>query len=180
MHTAFGSFNPTDHDLFFDGWLIPTVNGCTSFFAGFAVFSVLGYLAHQQGCSVEDLDTSGFALAFIAYPSALAVMPASNFFSILFFFMLLLLAIDSQFSTTESVIVMIEDFDEVFCLYPQWFKTSPNRRFWVTFFVCFISWLLGFAFICRGGYYLLSVIDGISTGLPMFIIGAAQLGVFFF
>ena len=69
MHVAFGSFNPRGHDLFTDAWLIPLINACTSFFAGFAVFSMLGYLASEQDESIEDLHTQGFGLAFITYPT---------------------------------------------------------------------------------------------------------------
>ena len=129
-HTSFASFNPKDHDCFFDAMTIPFINAGTSFFAGFAVFSTLGYLAQEQNTDVSDLSAGGFGLAFIAYPEALAEMPAGNFFSFLFFFMLLLLAIDSQFAMTETVIVCLNDLKYV--LLPRWVVEHPKQKDIVT------------------------------------------------
>ena len=103
------------------------------------------------------------------------MFPVSNLFAVLFFLMLLLLAIDSQFATTESVVVGIEDLDNVFPIYPNWYRDLPDRRLYTTLIICVLSWLLGFAFICRGGYYLLSVVDGLGTGLTLFIVGCVEL-----
>jgi hypothetical protein len=43
-------------------------NCLTSVVAGFAIFSVLGFLAKELGTDVEDVVESGAGLAFIAYP----------------------------------------------------------------------------------------------------------------
>jgi len=69
----------------------------TGIFAGFAVFATIGYLAKELNASVEKYaGASGPGLAFITYPGAIAHMPASSFFSILFFLMLLALGLGSQ------------------------------------------------------------------------------------
>ena len=43
-------------------------NCLTSVFAGFCIFSVLGFLAKELGVEVADVVQSGTGLAFIAYP----------------------------------------------------------------------------------------------------------------
>jgi SNF family Na+-dependent transporter len=69
----------------------------TGVFAGFAVFATIGYLATELNESVEKYaQASGPGLAFITYPEAIAHMPASTFFSLLFFLMLLALGLGSQ------------------------------------------------------------------------------------
>jgi SNF family Na+-dependent transporter len=69
----------------------------TGVFAGFAVFATIGYLATELKEPVlKYAQSSGPGLAFITYPEAIAHMPASSFFSILFFLMLLALGLGSQ------------------------------------------------------------------------------------
>ena len=69
----------------------------TGIFAGFAVFATIGYLATSLGEPVEKYaQSSGPGLAFITSPEAISNMPASSFFSILFFLMLLALGLGSQ------------------------------------------------------------------------------------
>lgn len=69
----------------------------TGVFAGFAVFATVGFLATSLGETVEKYaESSGPGLAFITYPEALSKMPASPFFSIIFFLMLLALGLGTQ------------------------------------------------------------------------------------
>ena len=45
--------------FFRDGVLVPILNCATSFYAGFAVFSVVGFLANDLGEPVQDVVESG-------------------------------------------------------------------------------------------------------------------------
>lgn len=75
--------------------LIPVINCSTSIFAGFVVFSVLGFMSHSTGIPVAHVATGGPGLAFVTYPEAMAMMPFPNMWAVLFFVMLFLLGIDS-------------------------------------------------------------------------------------
>jgi len=76
----------------------------TGVFAGFAVFSTIGFLSKELNKTVAEYsDSSGPGLAFITYPEALSHMPASPFFSIIFFLMLLALGLGSQVDFLLSV-----------------------------------------------------------------------------
>jgi hypothetical protein len=42
-----------------DAFLIPIINCLTSFYAGFVIFAVLGFMAKQKGTTVENVATGG-------------------------------------------------------------------------------------------------------------------------
>ena len=42
-----------------DSILVPIINCGTSFFAGFVIFSVLGYMAKSKGVDVSEVAASG-------------------------------------------------------------------------------------------------------------------------
>ena len=54
---------------------IALLDGFTGVYAGFAIFSVLGFMAESTGQEVQDLTVGGLGLSFIVYPEALALMP---------------------------------------------------------------------------------------------------------
>ena len=91
---ALSSYNKFNNNCYKDAILTSTINCITSFVAGFVIFSVLGYMAKMQGLSVEDVGMEGEGLVFIVYSDAIASMPGSFFWAILFFFMLITLGID--------------------------------------------------------------------------------------
>lgn len=84
------------NDLFRDALLTSFINSATSFCAGFVIFSVLGYMAHSSGQSIQAVATEGPGLVFIVYPAAIATMPGSTFWALIFFMMLLTLGLDSS------------------------------------------------------------------------------------
>ena len=43
--------------------IVPIINCCTSIFAGFVIFSVLGFMAAESGKSVDEVVTQGEVLS---------------------------------------------------------------------------------------------------------------------
>lgn len=77
--------------------LIVTFGNClTSVFAGFVIFSYLGYLSTYMGLPVDEVAKSGPSLTFVVYPFAVTKMPISPLWAILFFVMLITLGVDSE------------------------------------------------------------------------------------
>lgn len=85
-----------------DAILTSCINSATSFIAGFVIFSVLGYMAQVSGQDIKNVATEGPGLVFIVYPAAIATMPGSIFWALIFFMMLLTLGLDSSVSRSRS------------------------------------------------------------------------------
>ena len=85
-----GSTNVDIFLLFFrDALITCIVNTLTCLTAGVLVFSILGYMAHLTGSTVQDVARSGPGLVFLTYPELVLSLPGSFIWAILFFAMLL-------------------------------------------------------------------------------------------
>ncbi|MBN3312166.1 SC6A4 protein, partial [Atractosteus spatula] len=79
-----------------DALVTSSVNCLTSFMSGFVIFTVLGYMADKRQLEVAEVaKDAGPSLLFIIYAEAIANMPASTFFAIIFFLMIITLGLDS-------------------------------------------------------------------------------------
>ena len=51
--------HPLTHSAHRDAYILAVINSSTSFFAGFVVFSVLGFMASEQGVDISKVAESG-------------------------------------------------------------------------------------------------------------------------
>uniref|UniRef100_A0A3P8Q4D9 Transporter n=1 Tax=Astatotilapia calliptera TaxID=8154 RepID=A0A3P8Q4D9_ASTCA len=151
---AFSSYNKFDNNCYRDALLTSTVNCVTSFFSGFAIFSVLGYMAKKHGVKVENVATEGAGLVFIIYPEAISTLPGSTFWAIVFFIMLLTLGIDSAMGGMEAVITGLSDD----------FKILKRNRKLFTFATAFGTFLFALLCVTNGGMYVLTLLDRHAAG----------------
>lgn len=77
--------------------------------AGIGVFAALGFMAHNQGVSVDEVATSGIGLAFVAFPAIINQMPLGPLFGVLFFGSLTIGGFTSMFSLFEVVVSAVKD-----------------------------------------------------------------------
>ncbi|XP_075875947.1 sodium- and chloride-dependent GABA transporter 3-like [Nelusetta ayraudi] len=147
-----GSYNAYNNNCYKDCFWICLLNSGTSFVAGFVVFSVLGFMAQEQGVTVDAVAESGPGLAFIAYPQATAMMPQPQFWTVCFFLMLILLTVDTQFIIVESVSTTVSD------LFPKWFREPVKHEIFVLG-ICVISFMAQLALVTEGGIYLFHLVD---------------------
>ncbi|XP_038604543.1 sodium- and chloride-dependent neutral and basic amino acid transporter B(0+) [Tachyglossus aculeatus] len=163
---ALSSYNRFNNNCFSDAIVVCLTNCLTSVFAGFAIFSILGHMAHISGKEVSQVVKSGFDLAFVAYPEALSQLPIAPFWSILFFFMLLTLGLDSQFASIETITTTIQD------LFPKLMKTM---RVPVTLGCCFILFLSGLVCVTQAGIYWVNLIDHFCAGWGILIAAILEI-----
>ncbi|KAJ8959470.1 hypothetical protein NQ318_022167 [Aromia moschata] len=166
---ALSSYNKFNNNCYRDAIITSTINCLTSFLAGFVIFSVLGYMAHVQHKSIEQVGLEGPGLVFIVYPEAIATMSGSVFWSIIFFLMLITLGLDSTFGGLEAMITALCDE------YPK--ALGRHRE-------TFVAALLFGIYICAlptttyGGVYLVNMLNIYGPGLAiLFVVFVEAAGV---
>ncbi|XP_028161628.1 sodium-dependent serotonin transporter [Ostrinia furnacalis] len=166
---ALSSYNKFNNNCYRDALITSSINCLTSFLAGFVIFSVLGYMAHVQNKSIEEVGLEGPGLVFIVYPEAIATMTGSVFWAIIFFLMLITLGLDSTFGGLEAVTTALCDE------YPR--ILGRHREL-------FVAGLCLFIYICAlptttyGGVYLVDFLNVYGPGLAiLFVVFAEAAGV---
>ncbi|XP_042859910.1 sodium- and chloride-dependent glycine transporter 2-like [Penaeus japonicus] len=129
--------------------IVPIVCAMTSISVGFVVFSVLGFMAHRLGTTVDKVTAAGSGLAFIIYPEALSLMPLAPLWCVLFFLMLFFVGIDSCFGVVESLLTVIT-------------SEFPQIRGWrgcLTFVICAVIFVGNGVIYSQAGIYWLTLVD---------------------
>ncbi|KAK3536935.1 hypothetical protein QTP86_027053 [Hemibagrus guttatus] len=164
--TALASYNKFYNNSYKDSIIVCVTNCSTSIFAGFAIFSILGHMAHIYKKPVSEVAQAGFGLAFIAYPDALSKLPISPLWSILFFFMLITLGLDSQFAGIEVITTCLQD------AYPRILR---SKRGPITVVICIILFLLGLPCVTGAGIYWVNLIDTFCAGWIPLVAGLLEV-----
>ncbi|XP_053305542.1 sodium-dependent noradrenaline transporter [Spea bombifrons] len=168
---AFASYNKFDNNCYRDALLTSTINCVTSFISGFAIFSILGYMAHKHNVNIEDVATEGAGLVFIIYPEAISTLAGSTFWAVVFFIMLIALGIDSAMGGMEAVITGLADD----------FSILKRHRKLFTFLCCIITFSLALLCITNGGIYVLTLLDTFAAGTSiLFAVLIEAIGVSWF
>ena len=147
-------------------WTVGVANSATSVFAGFVVFCFLGHLAHVQGVTVPEVAEGGWGLAFVVYPTAMALFGhgAGQFFAACFWLTLLSLGVDSAFALIEAAICAA-------CDRVPW--CARNRRVTAAL-ACFACWLVGLPMCTGGGYQVVDVMDAYVSRYTLIIAGLLE------
>jgi len=162
---ALGSYNKFHHNCYKDAIITCIVNTLTCLIAGVLVFSILGYMAHIQETTIEEVVNSGPGLVFLTYPDLVLSLPGSVLWATIFFVMLLVLGVDSEFCNVEALVTgMVDNWPD---------KLLKHRRL---FTICLCSFLfcLGIPLVTNGGIYAFQLMDFYSCS------GMALLWVCFF
>ncbi|XP_059733713.1 sodium-dependent serotonin transporter isoform X1 [Bos taurus] len=170
---AFASYNKFHNNCYQDALVTSAVNCMTSFVSGFVIFTVLGYMAEMRKEDVSEVaKDAGPSLLFITYAEAIANMPASTFFAIVFFLMLITLGLDSTFAGLEGVITaVLDEFPHVWAKRREWFVLG-------VVITCFFGSLVTLTF---GGAYVVKLLEEFATGPAVLTVALIEaVAVFWF
>ncbi|XP_013384850.1 sodium- and chloride-dependent glycine transporter 1 isoform X2 [Lingula anatina] len=157
---TFASYNRFQNNCLRDAIIVPLLNEGTSIFAGFVIFSIIGFMAQETGRTVDAVITQGPGLAFVVYPGALAKLPISPMWAVLFFLMLLTVGVDSQFGMFETMTSAFVDE------YPHFLRKRKTLFIAAT---CFVQFLLGIVIVTKGGIYILQIMDWYSSTYSLMV-----------
>lgn len=147
---ALGSYNKFHHNCYKDAIITCIVNTLTCLIAGVLVFSILGYMAHIQETTIDEVVNSGPGLVFLTYPDLVLSLPGSVLWATIFFVMLLVLGIDSEFCNVEALVTGMVD---------NWPDTLLKHRRLFTICLCFCIFCLGIPLVTNGGIYAFQLMD---------------------
>ncbi|XP_013402004.1 sodium-dependent noradrenaline transporter isoform X1 [Lingula anatina] len=161
VHLAYASYNKFHNNCYRDCLITAGVNSFTSIFSGFVVFSYLGYMAFKKNTDIEKVAVDGPGLVFIVYPEAIATLPGSTGWSIIFFLMLMALGLDSAMGGMESVLTGVKDY------YRHFFSKFKYGREFFTFVIIFFAFGIALINITYGGMYPFTLLEQFSAGTSL-------------
>ncbi|ALG85595.1 sodium-dependent transporter [Gordonia phthalatica] len=107
---SYASFQRRKANMTSSGLVVGFANSSFEILAGIGVFSTLGFLAHQQGVGVGDLEgITGPTLSFITFPAVISQMPGATLFGALFFGSLAIAGFTSLISLVLGVSVAFQE-----------------------------------------------------------------------
>lgn len=143
---AYSSYLPEKSDISNNALMTVLINCGFSIVAGILIFSVLGYMAQEQGKASTDVVSAGVGLAFVTIPAAINLLPAPYILGPLFFLALVVAGLSSHISIIEAVTSAFID------------KLKWSRKKAASI-VCGVGLLVSLSFATNGGLLLLDLVD---------------------
>ncbi|MEM0466755.1 MAG: sodium-dependent transporter [Candidatus Thermoplasmatota archaeon] len=164
---TYASFLKKKSDITNNACIVALADAGTSFIAGFAVFSIVGYLAFSQGTTIDALSNNlaGPNLTFITYPTAISLFPvAAAFFGFIFYLALLSFGIDSAFSMLEPSISAVST---------KW-RLSKAKS---TALLCLFGFCASLLFITSSGIHWLKLVDHFIAHFGLILVGLLECAI---
>ncbi|MBT2217104.1 sodium-dependent transporter [Virgibacillus dakarensis] len=160
---TYSSYLPKKSDITNNAFITGFGNSSFELLAGIGVFSVLGFMAAQQGVSVDEVVAGGVGLAFVVFPQIINQFPALNeLFGVLFFLSLVLAGLTSLMSITETYVAGLVDK----------FKISRGKA---VLFGGGLAAIISLLFATRGGLNFLDATDYFINQFGVALLGLVEV-----
>lgn len=159
---TYSSYLPKKTDINNSAFMTAFANCGFEFLCSIGVFSILGFMAANQGVGVDEVVSSGIGLAFIVFPKVFTVMGTwGTILSVLFFACLVFAGLTSSVSLVEAVSSAIID------------KTGWDRKKVVSG-ISLTGFILTIAFTTQAGLYLLDIMDNFINSYGVLGVGLLE------
>ncbi|KII79676.1 sodium-dependent transporter [Vibrio renipiscarius] len=159
---AYSSYLPEKSDITNNAFMTVLINCGFSILAGIMIFSVLGYMAQEQGKPITEVVSAGVGLAFVTLPAAINLLPAPYILGPLFFFALVVAGLSSHISIMEAVTSAIID------------KLNWSRKKAANV-VIGTGVVVSMAFATNGGLLLLDLVDHFANNIGIMFGGLVEI-----
>ena len=160
---TYSSYLNKKSDITNNAFITGFANSSFELLAGIGVFSILGFMAAQQGVAVNEVVAGGVGLAFVVFPQIINTLPAANeFFGFLFFASLVLAGFTSLISIVETYIAGLQEK----------FGISRSKAVMIGGGITAIVSLL---FASRGGLFFLDVVDYFINNFGVALAGLVEV-----
>ena len=160
---TYASYLPKKSDITNNAFITGFSNSSFELLAGIGVFSILGFMAAQQGVPITEVVSGGVGLAFVVFPAIINEFPAFNeLFGFLFFASLILAGLSSLMSIIETYISGISDK----------FGISRGKS---VLFGGGLAAIVSLFFATRGGLYLLDAVDYFINNFGVAALGLVEV-----
>jgi NSS family neurotransmitter:Na+ symporter len=159
---AYSSYLPEKSDVTNNAFMTVLINCGFSILSGIMIFSVLGYMAQEQGKPLTEVVSAGVGLAFVTLPAAINLLPAPYILGPLFFFALVVAGLSSHISIMEAVTSAI--IDKL-----KW------RRKKAANVVIGTGLVVSMAFATNGGLLLLDLVDHFANNIGIVVGGLIEI-----
>ncbi|EGU30603.1 sodium-dependent transporter [Vibrio ichthyoenteri ATCC 700023] len=159
---AYSSYLPEKSDITNNAFMTVLINCGFSILAGIMIFSVLGYMAQEQGKPITEVVSAGVGLAFVTLPAAINLLPAPYILGPLFFFALVVAGLSSHISIMEAVTSAIID------------KLNWSRKKAANV-VIGAGVVVSMAFATNGGLLLLDLVDHFANNIGIMFGGLVEI-----
>jgi NSS family neurotransmitter:Na+ symporter len=162
---TYASYLPEKTDIVNNAFMTGLGNCSFSILSGMTVFSVLGYMAAQQGVPVSEVSAGGIGLAFVVFPKAINALPGMNgIFGAIFFLCLIFAGLSSSMSIIEVVVSSIQG------------KFDVSRKK-VLRYVIGIGFFISLIFVTGAGLYILDIVDHFVNTYAIALAGLVEIVV---
>lgn len=149
---AYSSYLPQKSDITNNAFMTVLINCGFSILAGIMIFSVLGYMAQEQGKPLTEVVSAGVGLAFVTIPAAINLLPIPYILGPLFFLALVVAGLSSHISILEAVTSAVMD------------KLGWSRKKAANI-VIGSGFIISMAFATNGGLLLLDLVDHFTNNV---------------